>query len=53
MMTAVIIIWILPGHTDGDNMRLPLNGVFEFKNRDVVLKGGRLVVLVNHHAFHL
>lgn len=50
---AVIIILILPGHTDGDNMRLPLNWVFEFKNGDVVLKGGRLVVLVHHHTFHL
>ena len=42
-----------PWHTNGDNVGLSLDRVFQFEDRDVVLKGRRLVVLVNHHAFHL
>ena len=42
-----------PWHTNGDNVGLSLDRVFQFEDRDVVFKGRRLVVLVDHHAFHL
>ena len=42
-----------PWHTDRDNVGLSLDRVFQFEDRDVILKGRRLVVLVDHHAFHL
>ena len=45
--------WWLPGHTDGDHVGLSLDGVFQLKDCNVVLKGGSLVVLVDHHPFHL
>ena len=44
---------VVPGHADGDDVGLPLNGLLQLQNGQVVLKGGRLVVLVYHHPFHL
>ena len=48
-----IFIRCPPWHTNGDNVGLSLDRVFQFEDRDVILKGRRLVVLVDHHAFHL
>ena len=51
----IVNIFIIrpPWHTNGDNVGLSLDWVFQFEDRDIVLKGRRLVVLVDHHAFHL
>ena len=48
-----IFIRCPPWHTNGDNVGLSLDRVFQFEDRDIILKGRRLVVLVDHHAFHL
>ena len=44
---------VVPRHADGDDVRLALYGLLQLQNGQVILKGGRLVVLVNHHPFHL
>ena len=44
---------VCPGHADGHHVRLPLYRALQLQDRDVVLEGGRLVVLVDHHSLHL
>ena len=40
-------------HADGHDVGLPLDVGLQLEDGDVVLEGGRLVVLVDHHPLHL
>jgi hypothetical protein len=44
---------VVPWHADGDNVRLSLYRLLQLQDGQVVLKGGRLVVLVDDHPFYL
>ena len=50
---ALLAPGVCPGHADGHHVRLPLYRALQLQDRDVVLEGGRLVVLVDHHSLHL
>ena len=44
---------IVARHTDGVHVGLALDGLLQLQDGQVVLKVGRLVVLVDHHPLHL
>ncbi len=44
-----VVTW----HADGNYVWLSLDGLLQLQEGQIVLKGGRLVVLVDDHTFHL